>query len=188
MFGHIASFAAILNCSLISTKSAMLAKNKLILHFSYCSYLPLGSSYQFTNFILPTKMVKLKWERGHPWIHDLSLAYMAMVQREALENWSAKFFLICTWAQVSTTICGATVYGWALENTALAAHCVCSLNLCCLILSFSSYFLHHPASSAAVDFRGSAVLGDKPKAILQSRSSTLLWKCFLLLSKGYLRV
>lgn len=61
-----------------------------------------------------------------------------------------------------------------LLKTDSAVHCICSLNLCCLTLSSSSYFLHHAASSAAADFRGSAVLGDKPKAILQSRSSTLL--------------
>lgn len=91
MFAHIASFTAILNCSLISTKSATLAKNKFILHFSYCSYLPLSSSYQFTNFILPTRMVKLKPRCGHPWIPDVSLAYVAMLQGEALENGSAKF-------------------------------------------------------------------------------------------------
>lgn len=43
-----------------------------------------------------------------------------------------------------------------------------------VVLHGHPHFLHHPASSAAVDFRETAVLEDKPKAILQSRSFTLL--------------
>ena len=93
MFALIASFAAILNCSLISTKWATLAKNKLILRFSYSSYLPLSSSYQFTNFILPTRMVKLKPGCGHLtiWVLHTWQRSMGKLQGEALENWSAKF-------------------------------------------------------------------------------------------------
>lgn len=140
MFALIASFAAILNCSLISTKSATLAKSKLILRFSYCSYLPLSSLYQFTNLILPTRMVKLNPGFGHPWIHDLSLAYMVILQGEALENWSAKFlnFVLghkCALKSVEQ-LCMGELLKTQLQQCTAFLHLIYVVSHCCPHLIF----------------------------------------------------
>lgn len=140
MFAHIASFAGIINCSLISIK----VKNKLILHFSCCSYLPLSSSYHFTNFILPAMMVKLKPGCGHPWIYYVSLAYVAMLQGEALENGSPQFLSFVfghtsALKPVEQLCVGEVLKSHLQQHTAFVHRSM--LSHAVILILFSSFFL-----------------------------------------------